>query len=183
MNFITNKFSGVCLVEPLSFPDERGSFSRLWCDHEFAKETFPFRPEQLNFVRSIQQGTIRGLHYQKAPYQIAKLISCLKGSIHNIFLDLRPESPTYLQWEGITLTGPDPRMLLVPEGFANGYQTLEENSEVFYMINACHNPSAETGIRWNDPRFGFKWKEIPGRTISEKDENWPDFRERSVSGP
>jgi len=176
MNYSATKLSGACLVEPLCFPDSRGSFSRLWCEQEFDGNGFPFKPKQMNFVRTIHRGTIRGMHYQKPPQQIAKLIICTRGSLYDVMLDIRPDSPTFLQWQGIMLSESEPRMLMVPAGFAHGYQTLEQNTDALYLMDGSHDPSAETGIRWNDSRFNFVWKSTPEKIISQRDQEWADFQ-------
>ena len=116
------------------------------------------------------------MHYQESPYEETKLIRCTKGALYDVIIDLRPESATYKQWIGVKLTADNYRMLYVPEGFAHGYQTLNDDTEVFYQVSQYYNPEFEQGVRWNDPAFGIQWPVTQAAIISDKDENWPDFR-------
>jgi dTDP-4-dehydrorhamnose 3,5-epimerase len=115
------------------------------------------------------------MHYQIAPYEETKLVRCMAGSIYDVIIDLRSESETYRRWFGVELTAANRRMLFVPEGFAHGFQTLEDNTEVFYHVSEFYTPKAEQGLRWNDPAFGIEWPTMEGLTISDKDRNWPDY--------
>ena len=117
-----------------------------------------------------------GLHYQTAPYAEVKLVRCVRGSVFDVLVDLRPDSPTYTRWFGTELTAENRRMLYVPEGCAHGYLTLEDESEVVYPVSRPYHPEAERGIRWNDPQFGIAWPEAGALTMSPKDERWPDYR-------
>jgi len=130
-----------------------------------------------------QQGTLRGMHYQVAPYAEAKVIRCIKGAIFDAIIDLRPDSPTFRQWLGIELTADNRKMLYVPEGFAHGYQTLCVDTEVFYLVSQFYQPGAEHGIRWDDPAFGIVWPETEHRLLSVKDQNWPAFEPSALAQP
>ena len=127
---------------------------------------------QLNISFNKVQGTIRGLHYQRAPYAEAKLVRCTKGAIYDVIVDLRPSSSNYTKWVAVELTEDNYKILYVPEGFAHGYQTLEENTEVFYHVSQFYHPDYETGLRWNDPALGIVWP-MPVRVISQKDAAFP----------
>jgi dTDP-4-dehydrorhamnose 3,5-epimerase len=130
---------------------------------------------QANLSLSERRGTLRGLHYQVAPYQEAKLMRCVRGGIYDVIVDLRPESPTYKQWLSVELTADNRKALYIPEGFAHGYQTLADNTEVLYPVSQFYTPGAERGIRWNDPTFAIEWPTTETLILSEKDKCWPDF--------
>ena len=115
------------------------------------------------------------MHYQVSPYEEAKLVRCIKGAIFDVIIDLRSKSPTYMQWLGIELTPDNSTMLYVPEGFAHGYQSLTDNTEVFYQVSQFYSPEFERGVRWNDSAFGIEWHETNNMVISDKDRNWPDY--------
>jgi len=124
---------------------------------------------------SLEKGTLRGMHYQIAPYEEAKLFRCIKGAIYDVVIDLRHLSPTFMQWIGVELTADNRKMLYVPEGCAHGFQTLADNTEVFYQVSQFYQPEAERGIRWNDAAFGIVWPKTDVRFLSDKDQNLPDF--------
>ena len=130
---------------------------------------------QCNDSFSPGRGTLRGLHYQMAPHQEVKLVRCIRGTVFDVIVDLRHDSPTYLSWFGLELTGDNRTMLYVPEGCAHGYLTLEDNSEVMYPVSEFYRPEAERGVRWNDRLFGIQWPNGGARTISAKDQSWPDY--------
>jgi dTDP-4-dehydrorhamnose 3,5-epimerase len=115
------------------------------------------------------------MHYQVAPYEEAKLLQCLQGAVYDVSIDLRPASPTYKHWIGLELTAENHTMLYLPEGVAHGYQTLCDNTQMFYQVSQFYQPEAERGVRWNDPAFGITWPETEHRLLSIKDQNWPDF--------
>jgi dTDP-4-dehydrorhamnose 3,5-epimerase len=121
------------------------------------------------------KGTLRGMHYQAAPYAEAKIVRCTQGALYDVIIDLRPHSPTYMQWLGVELTADNRTMLYVPEGFAHGYQTLTDDTEAFYQMSQFYHPEAARGVRWNDPVFGIAWPAVSHRLISTKDESWPDY--------
>ncbi len=128
---------------------------------------------QSNISFNKKKGTLRGLHYQLAPYEEAKLVRCTRGAIHDVILDLRPDSPSYKQWIAATLTAENREMLYVPAGFAHGFQTLEDNTEVFYHVSQFFSHEYERGVRWNDPMFAIEWPQTELRIVSDKDKAWP----------
>jgi dTDP-4-dehydrorhamnose 3,5-epimerase len=175
MRFTETSVKGAYIVEPEARGDARGFFTRLWCQQEFADRGLSAAFVQCNDSFSPGRGTLRGLHYQTAPHQEVKLVRCIRGAVYDVIVDLRPDSPTYLRWVGLELTGENRTMLYVPEGCAHGYLTLEDNSEVTYPVSQFYHPEAERGVRWNDPLFGIQWPNGGARTISPKDQAWPDY--------
>ena len=172
MRFTETSIGGAWVIEPSPHEDERGRFLRAWCAREFAEHNVNFSPVQANMGFSVQRGTIRGMHYQEAPALEAKLVRCTRGAMFDVVLDLRPGSPTYGQWYGVELTPQNGRMLYVPEHCGHGYQTLEDNTEMFYMTSAFYTPGAARGARFDDPAFGIAWP-LPASVVSEQDRNWP----------
>lgn len=177
MNFKETEISGAYFIEPNKFEDFRGFFARSYCKKEFKERGISFSPVQANIGYSNKKYTLRGLHYQVKPHQEAKLVRCVKGKIYDVIVDLRSESPTFKKWQGIELKADNHTMVYVPEGCAHGYQTLEDNTEICYMVSAFYEPEAERGIRWNDTEFGIKWKKPDRIIISKKDQSWADFSE------
>jgi dTDP-4-dehydrorhamnose 3,5-epimerase len=175
MNFIKTEIEGLYVVELNKLGDERGFFARAWCEKEFAEKNLTSRMVQANTSYSKNKGTLRGLHYQVSPHEEAKLMRCIKGAIFDVAVDLRPDSGTYKKWFGIELTESNRRMLFIPEGFAHGYQTLVEDTEVFYMSSAFYASEAERGLRWNDPAIAIKWPIIENLNITDKDKSWLDI--------
>ena len=125
---------------------------------------------------SRNKGTLRGLHYQVCPYEETKIFRCIKGAVFDVVLDVRPGSKTFGEWCGAELSAANRAMLYVPGGCAHGYMTLEDDTEVYYLVNELYHPDSERGIRWNDPQFNIQWPAIENLTLSEKDQVWPDFR-------
>jgi dTDP-4-dehydrorhamnose 3,5-epimerase len=165
---------GAFVVEPERLADERGFFARTWCERECAERGLNPRVVQCSISVSEKKGTLRGLHYQTAPYAEAKLVRCTRGAIYDVIVDLREDSPAFMRHFALELSAADHRMLYVPEGVAHGFQTLEDASEVSYQMSAFHSPSHARGVRWNDPAFAIDWP--PGeRIISERDRTYPDF--------
>ncbi len=156
--------------------DERGFFARVYCEKEFRDHGIDPGVVQANVSYNKFSNTLRGFHYQAEPYGEAKLMRCTKGSIYDVIIDVRPDSPSYKQWIGVELTESNHRMLYVPEGFAHGFITLQDETEVTYLVSEFYTPSAEKGIRWDDPAFGVEWP-VEVKVISEKDRNWPDYRD------
>ena len=175
MNFIKTEIEGLYVVELNKLGDERGFFARAWCEKEFVDKNLTSRMVQANTSYSKNKGTLRGLHYQVSPHEEAKLMRCIKGAIFDVAVDLRPDSGTYKKWFGIELTESNRRMLFIPEGFAHGYQTLVEDTEVFYMSSAFYASEAERGLRWNDPAIAIKWPIIENLNITDKDKSWLDI--------
>lgn len=174
MRFYQSGIAGAYIVELDKHVDERGFFARGWCSREFADHGLCVRPEQMNISYNRHRHTLRGFHYQVAPYQEDKLLRCVRGGVHDVLLDLRPDSPTYMRHIALDLTADSHRMLLVPKGCANAFLTLHDDTEVTYLVSEFYTPVAERGIRWNDPAFGITWPAEP-RVISDKDRNWSDF--------
>ena len=175
MNFIETEIKDLFVVELNKIGDERGFFARVWCEKEFADKNLTSRMLQANTSYSKDKGTLRGLHYQLSPHQEAKLMRCIKGAIFDVAVDLRPDSKTYKKWFGIELTESNRKMLFIPEGFAHGYQTLHEDTEVFYMSSAFYAPQAERGLRWNDPAIAINWPITDELHITRKDRSWADI--------
>ena len=176
MRFTETRVSGAYLVEPEPRTDERGFFARVWCRDEFAAHGLTAEFVQCNDSFSARRGTLRGLHYQVAPHGEVKLVRCVRGSVFDVVVDLRPGSSTYKRWVGTTLSAENRIMMYVPEGCAHGYLTLEDASEVVYPVTSPYQPGAERGVRWNDPAFGIEWPIAPPLTMSPKDERWPDYQ-------
>jgi dTDP-4-dehydrorhamnose 3,5-epimerase len=175
MIFTEVELPGAFIVELEQLHDERGYFARAWSETEFREHGLAGRAVQGNVAYNRRRGTLRGMHYQVAPHEEAKLIRCTRGSLYDVIVDLRPTSPTYLRWTGIELRAADGRMFYVPEGFAHGYQTLEDDTEVFYLVSEAYAPEAERGVRWDDPAFAIDWPPADPRIVSEKDREWPAF--------
>ena len=181
MIFTETEVAGAFIVDLETVSDERGLFARAFCRRDFEEHGLNPEVVQCNLSLSTQAGTLRGMHFQSPPHEEAKLIRCTSGALYDVALDLRPESPSYLRWVGVELSAENRRMLYVPEGCAHGFQTLVPNTEAFYQVSAAYTPEAERGFRWNDRAFGIEWPEAAARTISAKDERWPDFRPVGVS--
>ncbi len=169
------KLPGAYIIELEKQEDERGFFARVWCKKEFSEHRLASRMVQANMSANKKRGTLRGLHYQLAPHQETKLVRCTKGAIFDVIIDLRPESGTYKQWLGVELTAENHKMLYVPEGFAHGYQTLRDDTEVFYQVSEFYSPESERGVRWNDPAFSIHWAITDSMLISPKDQRWRDY--------
>jgi dTDP-4-dehydrorhamnose 3,5-epimerase len=155
--------------------DERGFFARVWCASEFARRSLAGGLQQCSLSYTRHARTIRGMHYQAAPREEAKIVRCVRGAVFDVLLDLRPASRTFHQWIGQELTADNRLAFYVPEGVAHGFQTLTDDTEVLYMIAEQHDPELARGVRWNDPAFGIRWPRPPG-LISERDRSYPDFR-------
>lgn len=176
MIFKETKLKGAYIIEPERLEDTRGFFARAWCKKEFEAHGLNSGLVQCNISFNKKSYTLRGMHYQSPPYKETKLVRCTMGAIYDVIIDLRSESPTYKHWVGVKLTEENHRMLYVPENFAHGYQTLRDNTEVFYQVSQSYSPEFERGVRWNDPSFNIKWPETDKSIISKKDQNWPDYR-------
>jgi dTDP-4-dehydrorhamnose 3,5-epimerase len=175
MIFIPTHLAGAFVIQVEKITDNRGFFARTFCCKEFEEHGLNPKVVQSNLSYNRYRGTLRGMHFQKEPSAEVKLVRCLAGEIFDVIIDLRPSSETYLGWIGVKLSSANRKMIYVPEGFAHGYQSLTDHSEVFYQVSQFYNPEAEAGVRWDDSVFGIKWPEIETRTISEKDRHWPDF--------
>ncbi len=176
MLFRATKLPGAYVIELQRLEDERGFFSRSFCRNEFTERGLNPDVAQCNISFNRNAGTLRGMHYQEAPHAEDKLIRCTRGSLYDVIVDLRRESPTFTQWNALELTGDNGLMLYVPKGCAHGYQTLENNTEIFYQMSEPHHPESARGVRWNDPVFGIQWPTRVQKILSERDRNWPDYR-------
>ena len=175
MIFHQTTIPGARVVELEKRADERGFFARGWCRQEFADENLCDRFVQMNISFNRHRHTLRGFHYQVAPHREDKLLRCVRGALHDVLIDLRPEFPTYMQHLAIELSAANYLALLVPKGCANAFLTLEDNTEANYLVSESYAPADERGVRWNDPALGIFWPVEPA-TISSKDQNWPDFQ-------
>jgi dTDP-4-dehydrorhamnose 3,5-epimerase len=177
MIFRETHLKGAYEIELELHSDERGSFARSYCWREFEAHGLNPRVVQCNVSWNRTRGTLRGMHRQQAPHEEAKLISCLRGAFYDVIIDVRPESPTFCQWVAVELRaepGKPSRMVYVPEGFAHGFQTIEDDTQVFYQMSEFYAPSTAKGYRWNDPAFAIDWPE-PVRVMSDRDRSYPDF--------
>jgi dTDP-4-dehydrorhamnose 3,5-epimerase len=164
--------AGAWVIEPDFHEDDRGHFFRAWCLQEFADQGIHFVPVQANMGFSLRKGTTRGMHFQVEPAIEAKLVRCTRGSMFDVALDLRTDSPTYGRWFGAELTAENGKMLYVPEQCAHGYQTLEDYTEMHYMASQVYTPGTARGARFDDPVFGIQWPLAP-TAVSVQDRNWP----------
>jgi len=174
MRFTPTALRDAVLIDPEPRTDSRGFFARTFCKDEFAAAGLATVFVQHNFSFNHLEGTLRGLHYQVAPHREIKVVQCVRGAIHDVIVDMRPDSATYLKWQGFDLTEYNKRQLYVPEGFAHGYLTLEDNSAVSYLVSVPYAPGAEAGLRWNDAMLSIDWP-VEIRIISDKDAQWPDY--------
>ncbi len=175
MIFTKTKIKDVFLVDPELRIDERGYFTRIFCVDELKKQGIKFNIVQINQASSMNKGVIRGIHMQKPPKSEDKFVQCLKGSIFDVVVDLRPKSKTYGKWIGQILTAKDKKMMLVPKGCAHAIQALEDDCIVQYPVSEYYSPQHEIGFRWDDPFFNIKWP-IKDAIVSEKDKSWPLFQ-------
>lgn len=173
--FSETDLRGAFIVEPERIEDERGFFARSWCQTEFREHGLNPHLVQCNISFNRWKGTLRGMHYQAAPHEEAKLVRCTMGAIYDVIIDLRPDSPTLRRWTAVELNAVNRRMLYIPEGFAHGFQTLADDTEVFYQMSVAYVGEATRGVRWDDPAFGIKWPEAEVRTISMRDSEYPDL--------
>jgi len=175
MTFTETALAGAFVIKPEMIKDERGFFARVWSEKEFAEHGLESRLVECNASFNLKKGTLRGMHYQLAPFAQAKLVSCLRGSIYDVIIDLRGNSPTFKKWVAVDLSANNRLMLYVPKGLAHGFQTLEDNTEVFYQMSEVYVPESASGVRWNDPAFGIEWPEDV-RIIIARDTEYADFR-------
>lgn len=172
MIFTELALRGAFIVEMECRKDDRGYFARSYCREEFFRYGLKTEVAQCNISFNLRKGTLRGMHYQIPPKAEAKLVRCTRGAIHDVIVDLRDNSSTFRRWEAVKLTEDESQMLYVPEGFAHGYQTLEDDSEVFYQMFASYSPDHARGVRWDDPAFGIRWP-LPDPIVSERDRAFP----------
>jgi dTDP-4-dehydrorhamnose 3,5-epimerase len=174
MLFAETKLEGAFVVDLDLREDVRGFFARAFCRAEFEQHGLNGTIAQCNISFSERRGTLRGLHYQVPPRTECKLVRCIRGSIFDVIVDLRPSSSTWLKWVGVNLNADNRRAIFVPEGFAHGFQTLEDGSEVLYQVSQFYSPEHERGLRWNDPAIAIEWP-IATSVISERDQSHPDI--------
>ena len=174
MLFKESKLKGAIVIEIEKLDDERGFFARSWDKTIFEKNGLNSNLVQCNISFNFKKGTLRGLHYQAPPFEEAKLVRCTRGRLFEVMIDLRKNSETYLKWEGLELSADNYKMLYIPEGFALGFQTLEDNTEVFYQMSQFYNANSVRGIRWDDPLINISWPLQP-TVISKKDLSYSKF--------
>ncbi len=175
MNFVETALRGAFLIDPVLFEDERGYFATSFCRREFEAHGLTPNLAQINISYNKKKGTLRGMHFQKTPHPQAKLVRCTIGAVYDVILDLRPGSPTFMKWTAATLTSQNRRMLYVPDGFAHGFQTVEDCTEVVYNVSDFYAPELADGVRWDDPAFGIQWPAIEERIMIARDLQYPDF--------
>lgn len=177
MIFTETKLPGAFVIEPERFADVRGFFALSWSERDFAAHGLNPRLVECNISFNKKKGTLRGMHFQRAPRAQGKLVRCTMGAIYDVIVDLRAESPTFKQWIAVELTAENRRQLYIPEGFAHGFQTLSDDTEVLYQMTDVFAAECAAGVRWDDPAFGIEWPEfVEGeRTIIERDRQYADF--------
>jgi dTDP-4-dehydrorhamnose 3,5-epimerase len=174
MRFTRTALAGVVLVDVEPHIDERGLFARTWCRREFGAEGLSDQLVQCSLSLTHRRGTLRGLHYQAPPHEENKLVRCTRGAVHDVVVDLRPDSPTFCQHLAVELSAENRRAVYVPQGCAHGFQTLTDDAEVFYQMSEFHAAAASRGVRWDDPRFGIRWP-VPNPFLNPRDASYPDF--------
>jgi len=172
--FTETKLPGAFVIELEKHADQRGFFARTFCQQEFKAHGLNSQVVQCNVSFNRRKGTLRGMHFQAAPFAEPKLVRCTSGSIYDVIIDLRPSSPTFKQHYAVVLSAENRRMLYIPEEFAHGFQTLQDDTEVFYQMSQSYSAEHARGVRWNDPVFGIEWPEGE-RIIIDRDQNYPDF--------
>jgi dTDP-4-dehydrorhamnose 3,5-epimerase len=175
MHFTAAPLAGLVVVDIAAMHDDRGYFARTFCAEEFAASGLPTVFPQCNISFNAARGTLRGMHWQADPFPEGKLVRCSRGGILDVAVDLRPDSPTFCQWFGVELTARNARALYIPAGFAHGFQTLEDASEIFYQMTESYRHGLARGVRWNDPRFGIDWP-IPDPILSPRDAEYPNYQ-------
>ena len=175
MRFVPLDLEGAYVIEPELREDDRGFFARVWCAREMEAAGLENALAQASIAHSRKKGTLRGMHFQIPPHGEVKLVRCTAGAIFDAIIDLRPDSSTFLNSTHVVLSAENRRALYVPKGFAHGYQTLEDDTEVFYQMSEFYTPGAEGGVRWDDPQFGIPWPDADPRILSEKDQALPRF--------
>lgn len=175
MKFLEIPLEGAFIIELEPIEDARGLFARSFCKREFVAHGIPFEVAQCNISTNRKRGTLRGMHYQAAPHEEAKVVSCNRGAVYDVAVDMRRGSPTYLKWFGIELTEDNCKMLFIPKGFAHGFQTLEDMSTVHYLMSEFYHPESARGLRWDDPGIGILWP-VADPIVSDKDAALPLFK-------
>ena len=173
MHFEETALAGVWIITPDVFDDARGQFVVAWKPSEFAERGLETAIAQVSIVQTHTRGSIRGMHYQTAPFEEAKVVRVIRGAIFDVAVDLRPDSPTYLRWVGAELSSGNRQIMYLPPGCAHGYQTLTDDSEVVYFVSAAYSPPHQRGVRWDDPAFGIAWPLGAPTEINERDATYP----------
>jgi len=174
MIFSETELKGAYIIALEAVKDERGYFARSYCQNEFRQIGLELTIVQCDVSYNKRKGTLRGMHYQSAPYEEAKLVSCIRGAIYDVIVDLRAQSPTYCRWLGVELTEHNCKMLYIPFGFAHGFQTLVDDTTVYYQMAEYYHPESARGVRWNDSAFGIEWP-VKISIMAAKDRQFPDF--------
>ena len=174
MRFLPQKIAGVFVVEAEPHRDERGSFARIFCAEEFVRAGINFTTVQMNLSGNAKRHTLRGLHYQEPPFAEAKFVRAVRGRVYDVVVDLRRESPTHRQWLSVELDSAVINGIYVPEGCAHGFLTLEDETDILYLMGRAHVEGRARGVRWNDPAFGIKWPAVPA-VIAPRDAGYPDY--------
>jgi dTDP-4-dehydrorhamnose 3,5-epimerase len=172
LKYIQTQLIDAWLIQLEPKTDERGFFARAFCEEEFKHRQLCYQFVQCNLSFNHEKGTLRGMHYQAEPHSEVKLVRCVQGAIFDVIVDMRPDSKTYLQWQSFELSSENRNALYIPEGFAHGYQTLYDKTEVFYQVSAFYQPQAGRGVRWNDPLLKIVWP-LSEPVVSEQDQKWP----------
>lgn len=173
--FTETPLNGAFVIEPEVHADDRGFFARLWCQDEFGGRGLETRLVQCSMSHNARAGTLRGMHYQIAPWQEVKLVRCTRGAIFDVIIDLRSDSATFGRHFGVELSAANRRLLYIPRGFAHGFQTLEDDTDVFYQMSEFYHPEAARGVRWNDPAFNIAWPTAATRIMADRDASYADF--------
>lgn len=174
LKFTPTSIDRALLIQSQPLADERGYFARVWCQQEFAELGLNTDLVQCNLSHNHQRGTLRGMHYQRAPFEEAKVVRCTQGSIYDVIIDLRSDSPSFMHWQAFELSADNQQMLYIPEGCAHGFQTLTDSAQVFYQMSQPYHPEYASGVRWNDPAWDIEWP-LPVSRISHQDQTHPDF--------
>jgi dTDP-4-dehydrorhamnose 3,5-epimerase len=177
MIFKDTPIADAYIIEPEKISDHRGFFARIWCQDELRKMGLKSELAQSNVGFSYQKGTLRGLHFQESPHAEVKIVRCSRGAIFDVIVDLRPESPSYKHWFSVELSDENCKMIYVPEGVAQGYITLADNTEIYYHTTEFYHPGSASGVRFDDSEFGIVWP-IEIAAISQQDREWPDYSSR-----
>jgi dTDP-4-dehydrorhamnose 3,5-epimerase len=177
--FAATELPGLHVITTEPREDMRGSFARIWCARELAEHGLDTRLVQCSISHNRRRGTLRGMHFQAAPFEEVKLVRCLRGAIHDVVIDLRPDSPTYRRHLGFELSAENGHGLYVPKGFAHGFQTLMDDTDVLYQMSEFYSPEHERGVRWDDPAFGIRWPITPP-ILLDRDASYPDWTPSAV---
>lgn len=174
MKFTPGQLNGTYIIDADRHHDLRGYFARVWCEREYHQYGLNSKVVQSSVSYNEKKATLRGMHYQTPPSAEVKTVRCVRGALYDVVVDIRPHSKTFLNWMGVELTAENGRILYIPEGFAHGFQTLEQGTEIFYQMSEFHAPEKAGGFRWNDPRINIQWP-LEVQVISERDSGYPDL--------